>query len=114
VKCGWFVWRLWPPDYVATRRQAIGRERNRWRDDLAKQTGLLSKESRRNVMMMKSGKRKGRAPLPPDETSEQLQARLRAYALATRAGAMEPTTVSFPEHVTVLAGPLKKRFRRDR
>ncbi|SOE51500.1 hypothetical protein SAMN05446635_0381 [Burkholderia sp. OK233] len=46
--------------------------------------------------------------LPPVETSEQLKARLRAFALATREEAMKPRTVPFPEHVTVLAGPLRR------
>jgi hypothetical protein len=48
-----------------------------------------------------------RPALPPVETSEQLRARLRAFALATREEAMKPRKVSFPEHVMVLAGPLR-------
>ncbi|VVD33604.1 conserved protein of unknown function [Paraburkholderia dioscoreae] len=52
--------------------------------------------------------RRKRAALPPVETSEQLQVRLRAYALATRESAMKPRKVPFPEHVTVLAGPLRR------
>ncbi len=49
-----------------------------------------------------------RPALPPAETSEQLRARLRAFALATREQAMKRRTVPFPEHVTVLAGPLRR------
>lgn len=52
--------------------------------------------------------RRKRPALPPVETSEQLRARLRAFALATREDAMKPRKVPFPEHVTVLAGPLKR------
>ncbi|HKR46602.1 MAG TPA: hypothetical protein VJU59_44240 [Paraburkholderia sp.] len=52
-------------------------------------------------------RRKRPSPLP-DETSSELQARLRRFALATREEALRPATVPFPEHVTVLAGPLRK------
>ncbi|WP_154671459.1 hypothetical protein [Paraburkholderia mimosarum] len=52
-------------------------------------------------------RRKRHAPLP-DETSSELQARLRRFALATREEALRPANVPFPEHVTVLAGPLRK------
>ncbi|SDR60949.1 hypothetical protein [Paraburkholderia tuberum] len=54
-------------------------------------------------------RRKQKHPTPhPDETSEELRARLRRIADATREQAMQPATVPFPEHVTVLAGPLRK------
>ncbi len=58
--------------------------------------------------------RKRPAP-PPDETSAQLRARLRRFALATRDEAARAATIPFPEHVTVLAGPLRRnrRLRRD-
>ncbi|QBQ95923.1 hypothetical protein [Paraburkholderia pallida] len=44
--------------------------------------------------------------LPPDESSAQLRERLRRFALATRDDATRTATLSFPGHVTVLAGPL--------
>lgn len=52
---------------------------------------------------------------PPDETSEQLRARLRRFARATRNDATGAATMPFPEHVTVLAGPLRRigRLHRD-
>ncbi|MFM0640951.1 hypothetical protein PQQ63_30070 [Paraburkholderia metrosideri] len=49
--------------------------------------------------------------LPPDETSAQLRARLRRFALATRDEATGAATIPFPEHVTVLAGPLRRNRR---
>ena len=53
--------------------------------------------------------------LPPDETSAQLRAWLRRFALATRNDATGAATIPFPGHVTVLAGPLRwnLRLRRD-
>lgn len=45
---------------------------------------------------------------PPDETSAQLRARLRRFALATRDDATGAATNPFPEHVSVLAGPLRR------
>ncbi|MFM0100859.1 hypothetical protein PQQ87_35055 [Paraburkholderia nemoris] len=54
--------------------------------------------------------RKPPAP-PPDETSAQLRARLRHFALATRDDATGAATIPFPEHVTVLAGPLRRNRR---
>ncbi|MFM0609464.1 hypothetical protein PQR05_33575 [Paraburkholderia sediminicola] len=53
--------------------------------------------------------------LPPDETSAQLRARLQRFALATRDDATGAATIPFPEHVSVLAGPLRRsrRLRRD-
>ena len=56
-----------------------------------------------------------RPALPSDETSEQLRARLRRFALATRADALRVATIPFAEHVTVLAGPLRRvrRLRQD-
>ena len=58
--------------------------------------------------------RKRPAP-PPDETSAQLRARLRRFALATPDEATGAATMPFPEHVTVLAGPLRRigRLHRD-
>lgn len=50
---------------------------------------------------------------PPDETSAQLRARLRRFALHTRDEATGAATVPFPGHVTVLAGP-RRRTRRLR
>ncbi|WP_109484050.1 hypothetical protein [Paraburkholderia sp. C35] len=59
--------------------------------------------------MTKANRRKRRREsLPPYESSEQLQARLWAFAMATREQAMRPRTVAFPDHVTVLAGPLRR------
>ncbi len=50
-----------------------------------------------------------RRPTPlPRETSDELQDRLRKFALLTREQALRPATVPFPEHVTVLAGPLRE------
>lgn len=53
--------------------------------------------------------------LPPEETSAQLRARLRRFALATHHVATGTATIPFPGHVTVLAGPLQRnrRLRRD-
>ncbi|MFM0320163.1 hypothetical protein PQR36_35175 [Paraburkholderia nemoris] len=48
---------------------------------------------------------------PPDETSAQLRARLRRFALATRHDAAGAATMPLPEHVTVLAGPLRRTRR---
>ncbi len=59
-------------------------------------------------MQAKLTKRK-RLALPPTETSEQLRARLRHFAMLTRAEATRSSDVPFPEHVTVLAGPLRRR-----
>ncbi len=50
-----------------------------------------------------------RLALPPTETSEQLRARLRHFAVLTRSEATRSSDVPFPEHVTVLAGPLRRR-----
>jgi hypothetical protein len=55
--------------------------------------------------------RRKRPALPPTETSEQLRARLQAFALATREEAMKPRQVPFPEHVAVLAGPIRRNRR---
>ncbi|GGC62912.1 hypothetical protein GCM10011400_58450 [Paraburkholderia caffeinilytica] len=45
----------------------------------------------------------------PDEPSEALRARLRRVAQATRDDARQAATVPFPAHVSVLAGPLRRR-----
>lgn len=58
---------------------------------------------------MKVKRKKTRHALPPTETSEQLRARLRTFAILTRAEATRARTVPFPENVTVLAGPLRRR-----
>jgi HTH-like domain len=58
--------------------------------------------------IMKKAKQRRRDSLPPAETPEQLRVRLRAFVLATREDAMRPVNVPFPEHVTVLAGPLRR------
>ena len=55
--------------------------------------------------------RRKRPALPPAEPSEQLRARLQAFALATRDEAMKPRRLPFPEHVTVLAGPMRRNPR---
>ncbi|WP_233873592.1 hypothetical protein [Paraburkholderia adhaesiva] len=48
-----------------------------------------------------------RRPVPlPDEPFEVLRARLWRFAQATRDEARQVATVPFPEHVSVLAGPL--------
>lgn len=53
------------------------------------------------------GNRK-RSGLLPAETSEQLRARLRRFAVANRDDARQAGTLPFPERVTVLAGPLRR------
>lgn len=58
-------------------------------------------------------RRQKRSKPLPNETSAQLRARLRRFALATREEAMQPVTVPFPEHVSVLAGPLRIRKRKN-
>ncbi|MHB9835129.1 hypothetical protein Q8F57_009850 [Paraburkholderia terrae] len=63
--------------------------------------------------MGKTKRKKAKAAdIPPSETTEELTARLRAYAERTREQAMRQSTVPFPEGVTVLAGPLRKVRRR--
>ncbi|SOF00977.1 hypothetical protein SAMN05446635_9057 [Burkholderia sp. OK233] len=51
---------------------------------------------------------------PPDKTPAQLRARLRRFAPATRDEATGAATIPFPEHVTVLAGPLRRNLRLHR
>lgn len=59
--------------------------------------------------MSKTKRKKAKADnLPPFETTEELIARLRAYAKRTREQATRQRTVPFPEDVTILAGPLRK------
>jgi len=58
---------------------------------------------------MKAKLKTTRHALPPAETSEQLRARLRRFATLTRADATRARSVPFPEDVTVLAGPLRRR-----
>ena len=50
---------------------------------------------------------------PPDETSAQLRARLRRFALATRDGALRVAVLTSAGHESVLAGPLRRRLRED-
>lgn len=58
--------------------------------------------------MTKANRRKKRrASLPFDESSEQLRARLMAFALATRERVIEASAIPFPDHIMVLAGPLR-------
>ncbi|MGF6810818.1 hypothetical protein OKW30_006010 [Paraburkholderia sp. Clong3] len=55
--------------------------------------------------------RRRRAIALPDETAEALRARLRRFVRATRdeaTGATGAVPIPFPEHVTVLAGPLRR------
>ncbi|SOE64650.1 hypothetical protein SAMN05446935_2503 [Burkholderia sp. YR290] len=54
------------------------------------------------------------ARVDPGETSEELVARLRAFALATRDEALRRAKIAVPEHISVLAGPLRKRVDHDR
>lgn len=55
------------------------------------------------------------ARVDPGETSEELRARLRAFALATRDEALRRAKIPVPpEHISVLAGPLRKRVDHDR
>lgn len=49
-----------------------------------------------------------RSGLPPVETSGQLRARLRRFAVATHDDSRPAGTPPFPENVTVLAGPLRR------
>jgi hypothetical protein len=58
-------------------------------------------------MLAKQQNRKRREP--PSETPEQLRARLRLFVQRTRGQATRPSSIAFPEHVTVLAGPLRRR-----
>jgi hypothetical protein len=48
------------------------------------------------------------AAVPPDETPDQLRARLRRFALATRDEVRRAATIPFPEHISVLTGPLRR------
>jgi len=59
-------------------------------------------------MRAKVFKRKPESPRST-ETSEQLRARLRHFAVLTRGEAARPASTQFPEYVTVLAGPLRRR-----
>ncbi|MBB5503664.1 hypothetical protein [Paraburkholderia sp. MM5384-R2] len=52
--------------------------------------------------------RRKRATALPDETAEALRARLRRFVRATRDEATGAVPIPFPEHVTVLAGPLRR------
>jgi hypothetical protein len=53
-------------------------------------------------------RRKKPPALPPDETPDQVRARLRRFALATRDRTHRAVTIPFPEHISVLAGPLRR------
>lgn len=65
----------------------------------------MTKENRR-----KQRRRALLQSLPGDETSEQLKARLKAFVQATRGRSTSAVGVPFPEDVSVLAGPLRKRL----
>lgn len=52
---------------------------------------------------------KARGSLPPPEPLENLPERMRRYAERTRERAARPADVPFPEHATVLAGPLRRK-----
>jgi hypothetical protein len=86
---------------------AIERDGQQWEVRLATVPQTWQGELRELMRDRQMTQRK-RTALPPVETSEQLRARLRAFALATREDAMKPRKAPFPEHVTVLAGPLRR------
>jgi hypothetical protein len=57
--------------------------------------------------MTRANRRKRRRQsLPPYESSEQMEARVKAFALATREWAINAAKIPFPDDITVLAGPL--------
>ncbi|CAD6563129.1 hypothetical protein ACFQ3P_41885 [Paraburkholderia sabiae] len=60
--------------------------------------------------MTKANRRKRRRQaLPPYESSEQLEARLKAFALATREWAINAAKIPFPDNnISVLAGPTRR------
>jgi hypothetical protein len=81
--------------------------------DLHRDLSQLHTHDLNGVGMNKTKRKKAKATnLPPSETTEELIARLRAYADRTREQAMRKPIVPFPEDVTVLAGPLRKVRRR--
>ncbi|MFM0122672.1 hypothetical protein P0D73_27890 [Paraburkholderia sp. RL18-101-BIB-B] len=50
--------------------------------------------------------------MPPYESSEQIEARMKAFALRTREWFIEVARIPFPDdRITVLAGPLRRRVR---
>ncbi|MBN3754728.1 hypothetical protein G3N95_17400 [Paraburkholderia sp. Tr-20389] len=60
--------------------------------------------------MTKANRRKRRRQaLPPDESIEQIDARMRAFALATREWWRKAAKTPFPDNnITVLAGPTRR------
>jgi hypothetical protein len=58
---------------------------------------------------MKAKLKQARYAPPAAGTSEQLRARLRKFAILTSPEATRARTVPFPENVSVLAGPLRRR-----
>ncbi|MEC5405996.1 hypothetical protein VOM14_10555 [Paraburkholderia sp. MPAMCS5] len=63
--------------------------------------------------MTKANRRKRRRQAtPPYESSEQLEARLTAFALRTREWAINAAKIPCPDDsITVMAGPLRRRVR---
>lgn len=57
-------------------------------------------------------RKRRRQALPPYESSEQFKARMKAFALRTREGAINAAKIPFPDDsITVMAGPLRRRVR---
>ena len=64
--------------------------------------------------MNKAKRKRARAASdPPVKTTEDLRARLRAFAELTREQAVRQVAASDPEDVTVLAAPLRRVRRRQ-
>ncbi|SKD04106.1 hypothetical protein SAMN05445504_9138 [Burkholderia sp. CF099] len=60
--------------------------------------------------MTKANRRKRRRQsMPPYESSEQIEARMTAFVLRTREWAINTAKIPFPDDVTVLAGPIRRR-----
>jgi hypothetical protein len=59
--------------------------------------------------MTKANRRKRRRQsMPPYESSEQIEAHMKAFALRTREWFIEVARIPFPDdRITVLAGPLR-------
>ena len=59
--------------------------------------------------MTKANRRKRRRQsMPPYESSEQIEARMKAFALRTREWTINVARIPFPDHITVLAGPIRR------
>ncbi|MEA3086230.1 MAG: hypothetical protein QOC89_3927 [Paraburkholderia sp.] len=63
--------------------------------------------------MTKANRRKRRRQaMPPYESSEQIEARMKAFALRTREWFIDLARIPFPDdRIAVLAGPLRRRMR---